>query len=852
MVTRNSDVDKRKYILENFGRAMQENWIEVFYQPIIRTSSGHVCGEEALVRWDDPIFGVMNPDDFVPILEAVNLIDRLDLYVLEQCLAKIKRFRELGMYTVVHSINLSQIDFFSGDIVGEVKNKVEESGVSPSLIAIDISEKICVNNEQIVAQLEKFKDAGFKVWMDDYGCGDFAPVLLQKIQFDILKINISMVSRLNDSESTRIIITELVRMAMALGIEVAAEGVENEEQVEFLNEIGCAKLQGFYYCKPISTAEILERYRTGKQIGFENPDELDYYTTVGHVSLYDLSFAGNEEGQLSDYFDTFPMAILQVDADKVSLMRCNKTFRSFFYANVNHKRGVTTIYFKDEENKVGYYAMTMLRQCATDGKRLIVDERTKNGKTVQLLFQKIADNSVTGMVAVVIVVLSVTERPDTNDDLSYNYIARALAEDYMKLFFVDMRTNAFVEYAPDGKNRDVSVVGRGDDFFQEAKDRAYSFIYKQDRERFIKSFSKDQILRDLKEYGKYTLTYRTMMDMVPTYVNLKAVRVRTDDRHILIGITNVDAQTRQQEAYDRIKEEKITYNRISALSSDFLNIYTVDPKTGFYELFKTTASYQQYELDSEGRDFFKESTENLKKIIHKDDLPGFLKVFNKEHILNVINAQGLFAYSCRIMMDNAPVYVTMKAAIVEEMDGPRLIFGLINIDDQVRKEMEYANSLSEAEDKAVRDELTGVKNKHAYALAEEEYNVKIESKSVDDFAIVVCDLNGLKDVNDTLGHQMGDQFIKAGCKIICTTFAHSPVYRVGGDEFVAIVRGSDYENLDNLVETMDKVNKRNQKKGEVTIAVGFARYNGQSVMSEIFDEADAKMYLNKKHMKNDR
>ena len=189
MVTRNSDVDKRKYILENFGRAMQENWIDVYYQPIIRTSSGRVCGEEALVRWDDPIFGVMNPDDFVPILEAVNLIDRLDLYVLEQCLAKIKRFRELGMYTVVHSINLSQIDFFSGDIVGEVKNKVEESGVSPSLIAIDISEKICVNNEQIVAQLEKFKDAGFKVWMDDYGCGDFAPVLLQKIQFDILKIN---------------------------------------------------------------------------------------------------------------------------------------------------------------------------------------------------------------------------------------------------------------------------------------------------------------------------------------------------------------------------------------------------------------------------------------------------------------------------------------------------------------------------------------------------------------------------------------------------------------------------------------------------------------------------------------
>ncbi len=849
MVTRNSDVDKRKYILENFGRAMQENWIEVYYQPIIRTSSGHVCGEEALVRWDDPIFGVMNPDDFVPILEAVNLIDRLDLYVLEQCLAKIKRFRELGMYTVVHSINLSQIDFFSGDIVSEVIKKVEESGISTSLIAIDVSEKICANNDQIVSQLIKFQDAGFKIWMDDYGCGDFAPVLLQKIQFDILKINISMVSQLNDSESTRIIITELVRMATALGIEVAAEGVENGEQVEFLNEIGCAKLQGFYYCKPISTAEILERYRAGKQIGFENPDELDYYTTVGHVSLYDLSFAGNEEGQLSDYFDTFPMAILQVDSDKVSLMRCNKTFRSFFFANVNHKRGVTTLYFKDAENKVGYYAMTMLRQCATDGKRLIIDERTKNGKMVQLLFQKIAENPVTGVAAVVVVILAVTDRPNGDDNLSYNYIARALSEDYLRLYFVDIETEDFVEYASDGKNRDVSVTKRGTGFFRMLTVDAAKFIYKKDRDRVIASFTKEKIISDLNEFGKYTINYRTMIDMVPTYVNLKAVRVRTDNKHIIIGVSNVDSQVRQQEAYERIKEERLTFNRISALSSDFINIYTVDPETGFYELFKTTVEYQQFELEPEGKDFFKELRENMKLLIHKDDLSGFLNVFTKDHVLNIIKNRGLFTYSCRIMMNDTPTYVTMKAALVEEKDGPRLIFGLINIDEQVRKEMEYANSLSEAEDKAVRDELTGVKNKHAYALAEEEYNVKIESKSVDDFAIVVCDLNGLKDVNDTLGHQMGDQFIKAGCKIICTTFAHSPVYRVGGDEFVAIARGSDYENLDNLVETMDKVNKRNQKKGEVTIAVGVARFKGQAVMSDIFDEADAKMYLNKKHMK---
>ncbi|CBK73038.1 FOG: EAL domain [Butyrivibrio fibrisolvens 16/4] len=115
--------DKRKYLLENFGRAIQEGWIEVYYQPIIRSSSGRVCGEEALVRWDDPILGILNPAEFIPILESVNLIDRLDLYVLEQVIKKLELLKERGIYTVIHSVNFSQIDFFSVDIVDEVKKE---------------------------------------------------------------------------------------------------------------------------------------------------------------------------------------------------------------------------------------------------------------------------------------------------------------------------------------------------------------------------------------------------------------------------------------------------------------------------------------------------------------------------------------------------------------------------------------------------------------------------------------------------------------------------------------------------------------------------------------------------------
>ena len=137
-----------------------------------------------------------------------------------------------------------------------------------------------------------------------------------------------LVSQLRVSKEARVITTELVRMAMGLGIEVAAEGVEGEEEVEFLSEIGCVKLQGFYYCKPVSLTEILKRYENGnRRIGFENPDERDYYTAVGHVSLYDLAFTNKDNEGLVDYFDTLPMAILQVNSEEISLLRCNANYR---------------------------------------------------------------------------------------------------------------------------------------------------------------------------------------------------------------------------------------------------------------------------------------------------------------------------------------------------------------------------------------------------------------------------------------------------------------------------------------------------------------------------------------------
>ena len=136
--------------------------------------------------------------------------------------------------------------------------------------------------------------------------------------------------RFDHSERGRIILTELIKMAIGLGIDTVAKGVATEEQVSFLKEIGCTKLQGNYYCKPITSDQILERYEKGIQIGFENPAESDYYASLGRINLYDMTVIANKDMESFDnYFNTVPMAIMETKSDKMKITRCNSSYRDF-------------------------------------------------------------------------------------------------------------------------------------------------------------------------------------------------------------------------------------------------------------------------------------------------------------------------------------------------------------------------------------------------------------------------------------------------------------------------------------------------------------------------------------------
>ena len=136
------------YILEHFDEAMEKGYIKAFYMPIIRASNGRVCHEEALARWIDPEAGFLTPDTFIPVLEEARLIHRLDLHILEDVLDKMNNQTSRGLFLVPISINLSRVDFDACDIVTEITERVDASGISRDRIIIEVTEDVAMKNEE--------------------------------------------------------------------------------------------------------------------------------------------------------------------------------------------------------------------------------------------------------------------------------------------------------------------------------------------------------------------------------------------------------------------------------------------------------------------------------------------------------------------------------------------------------------------------------------------------------------------------------------------------------------------------------------------------------------------------------
>ncbi|MDE6202568.1 MAG: EAL domain-containing protein, partial [Lachnospiraceae bacterium] len=219
---------------------------------------------EALVRWMHPEKGFISPGVFIPLFERSGLISKLDAYVWEEVCRVLAQFKKEGVPLCPVSVNASRIDFCESDLLHRINTLTEKYGLEKKLLKVEVTESAYTQNPQeIIKQVVDLRKEGYDVLMDDFGSGYSSLNTLRELPVNILKIDMKFMNQLEDSHRAASIVLCIVKMAKMLGMKTVAEGVETKNQVEFLRNIGCDSIQGYFFSRPIKPAQLqqmLEKY----------------------------------------------------------------------------------------------------------------------------------------------------------------------------------------------------------------------------------------------------------------------------------------------------------------------------------------------------------------------------------------------------------------------------------------------------------------------------------------------------------------------------------------------------------------------------------------------------------------
>ncbi len=258
---------RKQYIINNIDKAIENEFLKVFYQPVVNSSDGKVVGVEALARWDDPEFGLLMPSLFINTLEEYRQIHKLDMFVLERVCKDIVEHKKNNGVLIPVSLNFSRLDFEAVNLVNEVESCLDKYQIDKSLIHVEITETALTDNDnKLHAAMDVFRKAGHTIWLDDFGSGYSGLNVLKEYQFDVMKIDMKFLHNFSNNPKAHAILKNIVTLAKDIGMNTLTEGVETEEARNFLREIGCEKLQGYLFGKPMAKEEFVQKTKDGLYI----------------------------------------------------------------------------------------------------------------------------------------------------------------------------------------------------------------------------------------------------------------------------------------------------------------------------------------------------------------------------------------------------------------------------------------------------------------------------------------------------------------------------------------------------------------------------------------------------------
>ncbi|WP_270804993.1 sensor domain-containing protein [Aeromonas sp. QDB66] len=256
---------RRQLIAAQLPLAIKSAELTAVYQPIICTHSNRLHGAELLCRWPHPEFGMISPDEFIPLAEELGLIGQLGQLMLELGCAQLARW-QVAAPDLVLSINLSPLQFRDPELCPQIFDCIARHGLAPWQLELEITEGVLMENaDEIESNLASLIEAGFQLAIDDFGTGYCSLAYLPRLQVATLKLDKSFTQGLATNQATTAIVRSVIGLGHELGIKITAEGVETPEQQAWLVQVGCDRLQGYLFSRPLPPAEFARSYQLPEQ-----------------------------------------------------------------------------------------------------------------------------------------------------------------------------------------------------------------------------------------------------------------------------------------------------------------------------------------------------------------------------------------------------------------------------------------------------------------------------------------------------------------------------------------------------------------------------------------------------------
>jgi len=780
-----------KYLTHNLDRAIEQGAIKVYYQPVIRTLTGDLCGKEALSRWIDPVRGFLSPADFIPVLEKEKMIHKLDIFIVHQVCRDLKNQLERGEDPVPVSINFSRLDFQLCDPFEEVENAARQYGIPHALLNVEITESCLMNDpDNIKHTIDRFHKEGYQVWMDDFGSGFSSLNVLKDFDFDEIKIDMIFLSSF--TERSKRIIRHIIMMAKELGLETLAEGVETEEQYQFLRENGCQKVQGYYFGKPAVQAAFLDSLKE-KKIHSESMEEREYATKIGQVNVITYH----------------PLALLEDDGENFRYCFINEAYIEQLHSLGTQSVEQATFNLNNRSSTMHLAYRKYAEQAETKDEKVVITY-TDRGQTMRLEAKRVASMGKRHMLVMSLENLQIQDKSERQHAI--DMYAKSLYYLYDSAYVLHLDENYTEELMQYGSFTNFGTnAGAIEEILAMYVDKS---IYVDDRERYLKYADPKTILERLKASPKGILReefrtlnnktgmyeWKTHIAIIPpnTDKNIIVEFIRDTSRDLVTGIRDPKTIDRDSLFGAMIQNTEVPYvwkdaeRRIAGVNEAFIRFTGI---RAFSDIAGKTDEDAGWYVD-----------------IEEDHNASEMRcLLNGEVILNK-KAQWIIGGVPRnIIFSQYPVY----------KDGR-----IVGIMETIQEQAEHVGARRTVSDATMRDPITGALNNYAARSLGERLD---DRKRIQGYKYVLS-LVRIENA-DYLFRSHGDKFgndllRKAAYVINKHKYGTSILARVGYSDFMLIDSSSDKAKIERYIEEiqeeLEKIDEVNSVSCELIVKTASA------------------------------